>query len=228
MAHRKLIAAGLAIITSVLFVVFLTGDKFERARPADTSDLPTEESDNDVVTQNSSSHVETGSEEVATEVEDAAVVGRSLDYFDNEFQGKAIAAVDRYMSERLTNHPNGWVRWRGLVIDPNELTNGDYLDPNLVVKKFVIELFSGLSTTASLTRFTPRDFTASAIWLGEHGNGAGNVKVSMQGNIEGPVKFIFRIRGPEGHYTILPTDMNNVYVVAQGNDSYWSSKEVTH
>lgn len=140
---------------------------------------------------------------------------------DRDFRDEAIAAVEREMTQRLETYPDGWIRWQPLWVDPYDITNGDYLNEDAVAREFIVSPFPDRSYRATLTDYRPRPATASATWKGELNDGeAGTIKITVLSTQKGP-ELRIRLRTPDGHFNIMPTEAYGAYVASEANEVYW-------
>lgn len=152
------------------------------------------------------------------------VIG-SLYEADRDLRDAGLAAAEAEMTKRLSVHPDGWLRWQAVWIDSLSVTNGNYLDEELVAKEFIVSPFPGETYKATRTVFRPREATASATWEGVLDDGkSGVIEMTLMAMEHGKTVVRIRIRTPTAHYTILPTDVYGAYVSAEANGAFWRSQ----
>lgn len=153
-------------------------------------------------------------------------LARSVYEADRDFREEAIAAVEKEMTQRLNTYPDGWIRWQPLWVDPYDITNGDYLNENAVAREFTVSPFPDRTYRATRTEYRPRARSASASWFGVLDDGeSGSIEINIQATHKGP-ELRIRLRTPDGHFNIMPTETYGAYVAGEPNQVFWSQQVV--
>lgn len=98
-----------------------------------------------------------------------------------------------------------------------EFAVGRPLEEGSVPQSFTISPFPDQMFTVVETKYTIREKTASASWVGKIvGTDDGRIEMGIVGRVEQPGFVIKIFDGPQT-IAILPTDMPDVYVSLEGN-----------